>query len=154
MKFHRIFSTWSNFIVTEGCIKGRQCSIEISKPPTIYEMKTSLLILCASFAIAASTAFHEFETLDASTPLFILVQCSEKVKLHFAIADTEGKGRTAFIEDNSSCHIHRFDEGQRSLNVDRKGNPKLIFTETLYCNSFAVFVPGSTESLPIVECLA
>ena len=121
-------------------------------------MKTSLLILCASFAIAASTAFTEFKA--DRTALFLVVECKESVELDIAIVKSK-YGLKALIEDNSSCQVtswSQMDNGQWSLLTDvaDRNNLPIYYGETLTCKSFGVFVPGpsKTSSLPIVECLA
>ena len=130
-------------------------------------MKTSLLILCASFAIAASTAFNEFKA--DGTALFLVVECKESVELDIAIVKSK-YGLLALIEDNSSCDVFswsQMDNGHvskltdvadaRSIEFNRSKIP-IYYGETLTCKTFGIYLPAPTkseqQSKPIVECYA
>ena len=118
-------------------------------------MKTSLLILCAFFAIAASTPTF-YSTLEkwtwvapGDTRSITIIKCVEEVKLQFVIID-----KAVLIEPSSSCTIDS--TALRSdVNADRKnGSPAPIFKE-LTCTGFAVIVPESQNKISetIIECI-
>ena len=103
--------------------------------------------------MAASAALQEFKATDTSTPLFVLVRCTEPVKLHFAIVEyNEEEIRSAFIEENDSCH-------PEALHVDRddgngNGAVNVLHTSFPTCKWFGVYVPDyQSGDLPIVECI-
>ena len=118
-------------------------------------MKTSLLILCASFAIAASTSVFDstFEWVPTKEVTSInIVRCHEEVELQFVIIP--GKG--VLIEKSSACTIIDTElVGQQGdVNADRDG----YHAVNLECQVFAVIVPGSQVqtseiSETIVECI-
>ena len=118
-------------------------------------MKTSLLILCASFAIAASTSVFDstFEWVPTKEVTSInIVRCHEEVELQFVIIP--GKG--VLIEKSSACTIIDTElVGQQGdVNADRDG----YHTVNLECQVFAVIIPGSQVqtseiSETIVECI-
>ena len=119
-------------------------------------MKTSLLILCASFAIAASTSVFDstFEWVPTKEVTSInIVRCHEEVELQFVIIP--GKG--VLIEKSSACTIidSTAKLGQQGdVNADRNG----YHAVNLKCQVFAVIVPGSQVqtskiSETIVECI-
>ena len=119
-------------------------------------MKTSLLILCASLAIAASTSVFDLVPTKEVTSINIVI-CHKEVELHFVIAP--GKG--VWVEKNSDCTT--FDataklgqQGQlTSINADRNNGYHAL---NLKCQMFAVIIPGSQVqtsqiSETIVECI-
>ena len=118
-------------------------------------MKTSLLILCASLAMAASAALQESKALDTSTPFFILVRCNKPVKLNIAIVEyTEEEVRSAFIEDNSSCTLDRFDGPGLHVRDENRNAVSILHTASPTCKWFGVFVPDyQSGDSPIVECI-
>ena len=155
------------------CIKRPvNCSSFISQPLTVYEMKTSLLILFASFAIALS-AFNEFKADNED--LFIVVECKTGTKLDIAIVKSK-YGLKALIQDNSSCQAtswQQMDNGQWGALTEKQAGRNnlphlpttpttpttynLHYGETLTCTTFLVYVPYNnainSSSLPFAECL-
>ena len=127
-------------------------------------MKTSLLILCAAFAIAASTSVFDstfqFRWVSTKEVTSInIVRCREEVELQFVIFP--GKG--VLIEKSSACTIidPTAKLGQQgggsmiSVNADRNNGYHAL---NLKCQDFAVIVPGSHVqkskiSDTIVECI-
>ena len=125
-------------------------------------MKTSLLILCAAFAIAASTSVFDstfqFRWVSTKEVTSInIVRCREEVELQFVIFP--GKG--VLIEKSDDCTIidataELGQQGQlTSINADRNNGYHAL---NLKCQMFAVIVPGSQVqtsqiSETIVECI-
>ena len=119
-------------------------------------MKTSLLILCASLAIAASTSAFDWVPTKRVTSINI-VSCQEEVELQFVIFP--GKG--VLIEKSDDCTTidataKLGQQGQlTSINADRNNGYHAL---NLKCKVFAVIVPGSEVktskiSETIVECI-
>jgi len=113
-------------------------------------MKTSLLILCAYFAIAASAS--TFTWVPQVGQSFTMIKCGDEVNLKFVVIDVP---RGVLIEDNSSCTIELGQSG--GVNADRKNDrsPVSIYAKALTCNWFVLMVPESHNDISetIVECV-
>ena len=120
------------------------------------KMKTSLLILCASFAMAASTAptpqslLEEYQAQDESLSLVIV--CEKPVELFFAFVRYDHEEiQSAFIEDHKICTTHRFDDGP---DIKVRSNVSLLDKLSMTCTWFSVHVPAyKNEDSPTVVCL-
>lgn len=125
----------------------------------------SLLILCASFVMAASVSVSdlvEYQAQDQSLNLVIV--CEKPVKLLVAFIEKSGEEITAaFIEDHKICTTHRFDDGPgikvRGV-ADNGGNWGSLddrfenHYDRLTCKWFYVFMPKfGDEDTPFVKCL-
>ena len=114
-------------------------------------MKTSLSILCAYFAIAASTSTFTWVNLSESD--FALVKCKDKVNLHFVAIDDP---RGIWIEKNSLCTIVAGDIDQLGgVNAGRTNDRSPVEIYDKNCNWFFVMVPKShiDISQTVIECV-
>lgn len=107
-------------------------------------MKTSLLILFASLAVAAAQLGSNFEWVPAkqTTSLYI-VSCNVPTELQFVLL--QGKG--VWIEKSSDCRTPKLHSTVRHLELDQQGDvnsDRVIRDLKLECQVFAVLiVPGS-----------
>ena len=107
-------------------------------------MKTSLLILCASLAVAAAQPGSNFQWVSAkqTTSLYI-VNCNAPKELTFVLLP--GKG--VWIEKSPACRPPKLHSTVRHLELDQQGDvnsDRVIRDLKLECQVFAVLiVPGS-----------
>merc|ERR1719278_233608 len=126
-------------------------------------MKTSLLILFASLAVAAAQPGSNYEWVSAeqSTSLYI-VHCNVPTELQFIFRP--GKG--FWIERSPACNhpqiYSTFYQNAANQNSTQQGRVEVdgnIKDTKLKCQVFAVFVPGShvkestISSEPFVTCI-
>lgn len=112
-------------------------------------MKTSLSILCAYFAIAASTSTFTWVT-DVT-----LVKCTgnDKVNLNFVVS---AHPRGVWIEKNRLCTIAADDIDQLGgVNAGRTNDRSQVEIYDKNCNWFFVMVPKShiDISQTVIECV-
>ena len=115
-------------------------------------MKTSLLILCASLAVAAAQPLNNFHWVPAAkevTKLYI-VECGGPTTLQFI----HHLGQGVWIKQSPNCQppkLHSTTTQNRELEVNSDTEFKF---EALECRRFAVLVPGSQTKIPeIVICI-
>ena len=114
-------------------------------------MKTSLLILCASLAVAAAghNNFHWVPAAKEVTKLYI-VECGGPTTLQFI----HHLGQGVWIKQSPGCQppkLHSTTTQNRELEVNVDAEFKF---EALECRTFAVLVPGSQTKIPeIVICI-
>ena len=109
-------------------------------------MKTSLLILFASLAVAAAQPGSNFEWVSAkqTTSLYI-VNCNVPTELQFVLLP--GKG--IWIEKSPACRPPQLHSTTRHLELDQQGDVNSdrvigdLKSDKLLCQVFAVIVPGS-----------
>ena len=109
-------------------------------------MKTSLLILFASLAVAAAQPGSNFEWVSASDPQttsLYIVNCNVPTELQFVLLP--GKG--VWIEKSPACRPPKLHSTVRHLELDQQGDvnsDRVIRDLKLECQVFAVLiVPGS-----------
>ena len=136
------------------CINSQEpLELHNSLLTTVYKMKTSLLILCASLAMAASTTLEEFQAKDESVSLVIV--CEKPVKLFVLFAEDSQKGiRSAFIQEHKLCQTHHFDSFPAGVNVGNRISDGNVHAEALTCQWFSVTIPAfNSPHSSSVECL-
>ena len=112
-------------------------------------MKTSLLILFASLAVAAAQPGSNFEWVSASDPQttsLYIVNCNVPTELQFVLL----RGKGVWIEKSPACRPPKL-HSTRHLELDQQGdvnsdrvNGDFKFDKLeLECQVFAVMVPGS-----------
>ena len=120
-------------------------------------MKTSLLILCASLAVAAAQPGNiNFHLVPAKedTSLYI-VECGLPTPIQFI----HHPGQGVWIEQSPSCQ--RRTELERELELEDDVNSvigdvmgDLKFEEAKKCKTFLVIIPGSkTKIQPTIICI-
>ena len=131
-------------------------------------MNTSLLILCACFAIAASRdstrsspdafKFHPFiANKGGAAYTFSLVRCAYPTTLLFVATD---KPRGILIERDEACHppvqISHDDRVNDQMNPINNNLPAIHFsTQRRTCKTFIVAVPAIPALVTelLVECI-
>ena len=134
-------------------------------------MNTSLLILCACFAIAASRdstrssldafkakEFHPFmANKGGAAYTFSLVRCANPTTLLFVATD---KPRGILIEKDEACHppvqISHDDRVNDQMNPINNNLPAIHFsTQRRTCKTFIVAVPAIPALVTelLVECI-
>ena len=108
-------------------------------------MKTSLLILFASLAVAAAQPGSNFEWVSASDPQttsLYIVNCNVPTELQFVLLP--GKG--VWIEKSPACRPPKLHSTVRHLELDQQGDvnsDRVIRDLKFECQVFAVIIPGS-----------
>ena len=112
-------------------------------------MKTSLLILCASLAVAACQPGSDFQWIPAKqlTSLYI-VKCNVPTELQFALLP--GKG--VWIEKSPACRPPKL-HSTLPLELDQRGDvnsdsvDRDLKFEKFECQLFGVIVAGSQSKI-------